>query len=173
MGPGHASREDNIAKILKIGVISDTHLKKVTQKLEEIYEKYLQDMDMILHAGDFVSVEVAEYLNRGNFHGVHGNMDSPDLISRLPQKEVIKAGSRRIGLIHGWGPGEGIEDRIWNEFSNVDIIVYGHSHTPVNHIREGALLFNPGTAIGYDIFGPHSIGVLEIDDTVRGKIVNI
>jgi putative phosphoesterase len=159
--------------MLKIGVISDTHLKKVTQRLEEIYRKYLRDMDMILHAGDFVSVEVAEFLNQGNFHGVHGNMDPPDVISLLPEKKVIEAGSQRIGLIHGCGPAEGIEDRIWNKFSDVDVIVYGHSHSPANHTKEGVLLFNPGTAIGYDMSGPHSIGILQIDKIVRGKIVHI
>jgi len=77
-----------------------------------------------------------------------------------------------VGLIHGWGPAEGLEDRILSVFSDVDIIVYGHSHVPANHIREGILLFNPGTATGYSATGEHSIGILRLEkEEARGEII--
>ena len=159
--------------MLKIGILSDTHLKSLTGKLEDIYQKYLSDMDIIIHTGDYVSVEVVEFLSRDNFHGVHGNMDSHEVRQILPDKKVIEAGSHKIGIIHGWGSKEGLEDRISNEFSDVDIIVYGHSHSAANHEKDGVLFFNPGVAIGYSMSGPHSIGILEINDVVKGKIVDI
>jgi putative phosphoesterase len=59
------------------------------------------------------------------------------------------------------------------QFSNVDVIVYGHSHKPVNHIVQGVLLFNPGTASGYSSSGVHSIGILECGDTVKGEIIQL
>ncbi|MBU1902405.1 MAG: metallophosphoesterase family protein, partial [Proteobacteria bacterium] len=62
-------------------------------------------------------------------------------------------------------------DRILPLFDNVDVIVYGHSHVASNHTRDGVLFFNPGTATGYSSSGIHSIGVLELGDYVRGKII--
>jgi putative phosphoesterase len=157
----------------KIGILSDTHLKRLNDKLEEIYRKYLFDMDIVIHAGDYVSVDVVEFLNRDNFHGVQGNMDSYEVRQILPDKKVIEVGSHRIGIIHGWGSKDGLEEKIRNEFKEVDIIVYGHSHSAANHVKDGILFFNPGTAIGYSTSGPHTIGILEIDDIVKGKIVDI
>jgi putative phosphoesterase len=159
--------------MLKIGILSDTHLKGLSGKLKEIYQKYLSDMDIIIHTGDYVSVEVVEFLRRDNFHGVHGNRDSHEVKQILPDKKVIEAGSHKIGIIHGWGSKEGLEERISNEFSDVDIIVYGHSHSSANHVKDGILFFNPGVAIGYSMSGPHTIGVLEINDVIKGKIVDI
>ena len=159
--------------MLKIGILSDTHLKRLTDRLEDIYKKYLSDMDIVIHAGDYVSVEVVEFLNRDSFHGVHGNMDSDEIKQILPDKKVIEAGSHRVGIIHGWGSKDGLEEKIRNEFRDVDIIVYGHSHSAANHVKDGILFFNPGVAIGYSMSGPHTIGILEIDDAVKGKIVDI
>ncbi|OGP98232.1 MAG: hypothetical protein A2Z39_03810 [Deltaproteobacteria bacterium RBG_19FT_COMBO_46_9] len=159
--------------MLKIGILSDTHLKKLTDRLEEIYKKHLFDMDIVIHTGDYVSIEVVEFLDRDNFHGVHGNMDSYEVKQILPDKKVIEAGSHRIGIIHGWGSKDGLEEKIRNEFRDVDIIVYGHSHSAANHIKDGILFFNPGVAIGYGMSDPHTIGILEIDDVVKGKIVDI
>jgi len=133
----------------------------------------LSDKDVILHAGDIVSTEIVDFLSRKEFHGVHGNMDPPEVKELLPSKKVIELGPYRLGLIHGWGPSAGLGDRIWSEFQRVDVIVYGHSHHAANHIREGVLLFNPGTATGFSSSGIHTIGVLELDDTIRGEIISL
>ena len=156
---------------MKIGVLSDTHLRGVTSEFREIYDIYLADMDLILHAGDIVSPEVVNFLNKNALHCVHGNMDPPELKEMLPRKKVLKLGAYRLGITHGWGTSEGIEDRIRPEFSNVDIIVYGHSHRAVNHVKDGVLFFNPGTATGFSSAGAHSIGVLDLDDSIQADII--
>ena len=158
---------------MKIGVLSDTHLREVTSELRGIYDMYLADMDLILHLGDIVSPEVVRFLSKKPFHCVHGNMDPPDLKEILPRKKVLELDSYRLGITHGWGVSEGIEDRIRPEFNNVDIIVYGHSHRAANHVSDGVLFFNPGTATGYSSSGIHSIGVLELGDAVRGEIITV
>jgi putative phosphoesterase len=158
---------------IRIGVLSDTHLNKVTKEFEEIHRRFLAGMDIILHLGDFVSAEVVDFLNGDHFHGVHGNMDPGDVRERLPKKKIFKCGSFRIGLIHGWGPAAGLEARIRPEFEGVDVIAYGHSHMPADHKKEGILFFNPGTATGYNKSVPHTIGILEIDDTIERKIIKI
>jgi len=156
---------------MKIGVLSDTHLHQLTKEFIEIYDQYLFDKDMILHAGDVVSSEIIDFLNAKDFHGVCGNMDPLDVKRALPEKKVLKLGGYRLGLIHGWGRSDDLEDRILPLFDNVDVIVYGHSHIASNHTRDGVLFFNPGTATGYAASGRHTIGVLELGDELRGEII--
>ncbi|MBW1703875.1 MAG: metallophosphoesterase family protein [Deltaproteobacteria bacterium] len=158
---------------MKIGVISDTHLGRVTREFEQIYDRYLSDKDLVLHAGDITSAVIVDFLRRKDFHGVYGNMDPYDVRDMLPDKKVIELGPYRLGLIHGGGPSAGLEERVWSEFQNVDVIVYGHSHKAVNHIRDGVLVFNPGTATGFSSSGIHSIGILELDDTIHGEIIRL
>ncbi len=158
---------------MKIGVLSDTHLRQLTKQFTEIYDEYLSDKDMILHAGDVVSPDIIDFLNAKNFHGVCGNMDPLEVKRVLPEKKVLKLGGYRLGLIHGWGRSDDLEDRILPLFNNMDVIVYGHSHIASNHVRDGVLFFNPGTATGYTASGTHSIGILELGEAVRGKIITL
>jgi len=158
---------------MKIGVLSDTHLSHVTKELREIYDKHLADKDIILHAGDIVSIEVVDFLRRKEFYGVHGNMDPSDVKDVLPEKMEIKIGRYNLGLVHGFRHPYGQEERIRSEFNDVDIIIYGHSHRAINHEKEGVLFFNPGTATGFSSRESNSIGVLELGDTIRGKIIEL
>jgi hypothetical protein len=158
---------------VRIGVLSDTHLHRVTPEIKGIYDQYLSGVDLIMHAGDFTSPAIVSFLDKGAFHGVYGNMDPLEVKRMLPEKKVVSVGPYRIGLIHGWGSSKGLENRIWDEFHGVDVIVYGHSHQAANHVREGVLLFNPGTATGYALAGAHSIGVLECGDVVQGDIIQL
>ena len=159
---------------MKIGVVSDTHLQKVTGKLANIFQTHLSDADMILHAGDWVSSKLVDFFEKQiPFKGVYGNMDPHDVRERLPEKTVITVQQYRLGLIHGWGPAAGLEDRIRPLFSDVDVIIYGHSHRAVNHLRNGILFFNPGTTTGFSRSGTHSIGLLEIGNGIEGKIISV
>jgi len=158
----------------RIGVISDTHLHNLSKKLLDIYDRYFTDVDLILHAGDLVCIDVFKFLSEKKpTYAVSGNMDPLDVKRDLPDKEIIEIENYRIGLIHGWGSSDGLEDRIMNEFSNVHVIVYGHSHRPANHQQGQLLLFNPGPAIGYPSTPLRSIGILEISEKITGRIIEI
>jgi hypothetical protein len=119
---------------MKIGVVSDTHLREPHPELRKMIEFYFKDVEKIFHAGDFVDRSVAEYLSsQKELIAVCGNMDSEDIRKAFPQKRVIELQGYKIGLIHGGGSPFGIESRIRGEFDEVDVIVYGHTHTPANH----------------------------------------
>ena len=158
---------------IKVGVLSDTHLYGVNNAFQRIFDRHLSDADMILHAGDYVSEEIVLFLEKTRFHGVQGNMDSPAIKESLPDRKVITIGSFRVGLVHGWGPSRGLEERILKEFQPVDLLVYGHSHTPCDHVKGGVRLFNPGTATGFASGGNHSIGILTIDREIHGEIIPV
>ncbi|MGZ3514709.1 MAG: metallophosphoesterase family protein [Thermodesulfobacteriota bacterium] len=119
---------------MKIGVVSDTHLMEPHSEFKKMIESYFKDVEKIFHAGDFVDWSIAEYLSsQKELVAVCGNMDSQGIGKTFPRKRIIELGGFKIGLIHGGGPPFGIESRIRGEFDEVDIIVYGHSHTPANH----------------------------------------
>jgi putative phosphoesterase len=158
---------------MRIGVLSDTHLQRVSRELEEIFEKYLSDKDLVLHAGDIVSTEIVDFLCQRDLQAVYGNMDPPEVRSVLPARTVMELGPYRVGLTHGGGSNKGLEARVRSEFRGVDVIVYGHSHIPVNHVKEGVLLFNPGTATGFSFSGIHTLGILELNDGVHGEIIRV
>jgi putative phosphoesterase len=158
---------------MKIGVISDTHLQEVTSGLIRIYEEHFSDVDMILHAGDLVSMDIVDFLSQKPLHVVQGNMDGRGIRDRFAEKEVIQVNGFRLGLIHGWGSPFGIEKRIRPEFGKVHAIIYGHSHRSANHIRGGVLFFNPGTASGFAVSGSHSVGILHIAEDIEGTIIGV
>jgi putative phosphoesterase len=159
---------------LKIGVISDTHLREPDERLLDIIRKHFREAALILHAGDLVDLRVLDVFGDKEVVAVCGNMDPPRVGDMIPPKRVLEIGRFRIGLIHGWGSPYDLEDRIRREFENVDCIVYGHSHTPANHIREGILFFNPGTACERRHAGPNTVGILEVgEDGIAGRIIDV
>lgn len=160
---------------MKILVLSDTHIPRTAHDLpQEIYDA-IEGVDMILHAGDFVEKEVFDKLSSLRpTTAVYGNMDNSDLHRILKQKEVIEVGKIKIGLIHGYGASAEIMDKVKGEFKNVDAIVYGHSHTPVNTTKDGILFFNPGSPTDKIFAKENSYGILEISDKkIEGKIITI
>jgi hypothetical protein len=152
---------------LRIGVLSDTHISSIENLPKKLINS-LSTVDLIIHAGDFTSMEVLNGLKElGKLKAVQGNMDSTKIKSTLPVKEIIKVGNKTIGITHGSGSPWRIEHRVRKIFDpdKVDIIIYGHSHESQNKVMEGILFFNPGKA-------SRSFGILTIEEEVRGEIIS-
>ncbi len=151
---------------VKIGVLSDTHLYSSSELPLDIVRAF-SDVDLIIHAGDFVSLPVLDGLKKmKDVKAVQGNMDSSDIRSLLPEKEILKINDKRIGIIHGSGGPWGIESKLREQFDDVDAIVYGHTHQARNELIEGILYFNPGKA-------SNSYGILLVDEDIRGQIIKV
>ena len=158
---------------MKIGVLSDTHLREPHSEFKKMIEFHFRDVEKIVHAGDFVDWSVAEYLSGlKELIAVCGNMDPYEIRKVFPQKQVIELGGFRIGLIHGGGAPFGIESRIRDEFDEVDAIVYGHTHTPANHRVKNSFFFNPGSPTRSFWHGA-TLGILNIGEKVEGEIITI
>ncbi len=159
----------------RIGVISDTHLADTGDSLAfllKIAEDHFQGVELILHAGDIVAPCVLAAFVPLQVFAVRGNMDpaTPD----LPIKRIIEVNGCRIGLMHGWGPCDGLVKRIRNEFrdSSLDCLIYGHSHVPMCQWDNGLLLFNPGSATDRRGMPYTSVGVLEVEGgMINGQII--
>jgi len=158
---------------MKIGVIADTHLNQGTRELDELLNGLFGDVEIVLHAGDITEMAVLEVFHSKKILAVCGNMDSPDVRKQLPTHRVFQAGKFKIGLIHGWGKPAGIEERIRQEFTEVDCIVYGHTHTPTQLRKGGVLFFNPGAFGGSFRSAKRSVGLLDLEETISGQITCI
>lgn len=151
---------------MKIGVLSDTHIHLAEEIPARVVSEFSK-VDLIVHAGDFVGSGVLEGLKRlGEVKAVHGNVDSMKLQSLLPDKNIFVVGGKKIGLTHGWGGPEGIEDRVKEILGDVDILIYGHSHRAKIKQVGKTLFFNPGPGLA-------SFGILIINGDVKGEIVKI
>jgi len=160
---------------MKILVISDTHIPRVAHDLpDKIYEE-IPNVDMIIHAGDFVEKEIYNKLKKLKpIKAVFGNMDSSDLRNILNQKEVIEIEKVRIGLVHGHGAPSDLVDTVRGQFSDVDAIVFGHSHAALNIKKNDVLFFNPGSPTDNIFAKSNSYGVLEVSGKkIEGRIIKL
>jgi hypothetical protein len=162
--------------MIRIGVLSDTHFQDPGTGfafLHDLLDGCFRGVDAILHAGDIVNPEVLLAFAGRTVHAVRGNMDPP--VRGIPVRKVVEAGGFRIGLIHGWGSPEKLEERILREFQGecLDCLVYGHSHQPVCHQRDGILFFNPGSPTDRRRAPYHSVGILQVSDRIEGRIIRV
>jgi len=161
---------------MKIVVISDTHIPDRAKELPQRIVDEFKGADLIIHAGDFTNKEVLEKLkSSAQVKAVHGNMDPIEIVAKLPRKEIVKCGKFNIGIFHGSGNPDGIVVQLQNEFQNdkVDIIIFGHSHKPMNEKIGKILFFNPGSPTD-KFFAPfNSFGIIEINDKISAKIVKL
>jgi len=152
---------------MKIAVLADTHVHMLEHLPKKIIDA-LSTVDLIIHAGDFTDVQVLKELKRlRGVKAVQGNMDSMELKTVLPVKEIVEIENKRIGITHGSGSPWGIEGRVRKMFKSdrIDIIVYGHSHQSQNKVINDILLFNPGKATD-------SFGILTINGEAKGEIIS-
>jgi hypothetical protein len=135
---------------MKVVVISDSHVDSIDRLPRRIVDE-LSGADLVVHAGDYTGTKLLEELRlQGNFRGVYGNMDPPEIRRELPALQTVVIGDCRIGVCHPPEGGSpfGIEDRIRARFQDVDAIIFGHTHKTKNERKGGVLYLNPGSATG-------------------------
>jgi len=152
---------DTDKKELLIGVLSDTHIPHRTKMnpdrvLDDFKEK---NVDYVFHLGDFITYQVYQQLieifGKDKVIAVRGNMDFDSKLSKiLPSKLEFELYGHKILMLHGMGGPKFIIDRLIKKLdllnSDYDIVIFGHTHRPVNERKNGILFFNPGTTSPVD-----------------------
>jgi putative phosphoesterase len=136
----------------------------------------LRAADAILHAGDLSAVSVLELLESLGppVHAVHGNVDEPALLMRLPRARVIDAQGARIVMIHDAGPADGRLARLRRRFPDADAVVFGHSHLPLHESGDGFQIFNPGSPTERRRAPAHTMGLATVrDGRLRFELVEL
>ncbi|MCK4916841.1 MAG: metallophosphoesterase [Candidatus Omnitrophica bacterium] len=152
---------------MKLLVISDTHIPLAAKNLPSIIENEAKTSDYCIHCGDFISYPIFEKLEAwSQIYAVHGNMDDEILKKTLPEIKILKLDSITLGITHGGGNPKNIISNVNNKFINnfqeIDIFLFGHSHLALNEAINGKIYFNPGSPTD-TIFAPYqSYGIIEI-----------
>jgi uncharacterized protein len=151
-----------------LAVISDTHMPRRGRRLPQACVERIAAAQLLLHAGDFVTLDVLRELESigPRLVGVHGNVDSAELRRLLPAERVVEAGGARIALVHDAGPRRGRLERMRRRFGDrADAAVFGHSHLPLHErAGDGFQIFNPGSPTERRRAPAHTMGMARVED---------
>ena len=150
-------------------VLSDTHGN--TRDAAKVLEHWKGMIDGVLHLGDNASD--LKYLEREYgrtpelaFAGVNGNCDLP---SSVPYKRLFDVEGRRVLMCHGhlYQVGMGLSTiKQKARDMGANIVLFGHTHIPVNLEESGILFLNPGSLTKPRGGSSRSYALLEIE---KGK----
>jgi uncharacterized protein len=148
---------------VRLLVLADTHLRSDLSKLPPEVWDQLDACDAVLHAGDVVTGDLLDALRaRRPVHAVLGNNDGA-LAGTLPDRLELDLAGVRVAMVHDSGARTGRERRMRRWFPDADIVVFGHSHIPVDAEGvDGQRLFNPGSAVQRRRQPRRTLGVLEL-----------
>jgi putative phosphoesterase len=150
-----------------VAVISDTHMPRGARRLPDAFVERIRAADLLLHAGDFTTVEVARELERIGppLAGVHGNVDAVELRRLLPAERIVRAEEARIAIVHDAGPSAGRLERLRRRFGDsADAVVFGHSHLPLHErAADGFQIFNPGSPTERRRAPAHTMGLVQVE----------
>ena len=118
---------------MKIGILSDTHM------IKECIDKtipYLKDCDLIIHAGDnFSDSKYIHNMTKVGIMAVKGNCDFDNV-----EDELIFDIEDKVNVKYGLDEIEAKAKSI-----DADIVIFGHTHTPLNFKKDNIIYLNPGS----------------------------
>ena len=167
LGAGAGTRQDGWVRIV---VLSDTHAPRRWKACPPAVARRLRGADLILHAGDVCNAAVLDELSEyAPVHAVEGNNDGPDVAAwgAPPVLELDVAGLA-VAMIHDSGPRAHRLERLRRRFPAARLVVFGHSHIPLDETDGEFRIFNPGSPTDRRRQPEGTIGVLRVDD---GRVV--
>ncbi len=156
---------------MRLGIISDTH----NVLRPEVFEVFSQ-VDHILHGGDVGDADILIQLEAlAPVTAVFGNTDGFEMRSKLPKVAQIQLDGFDVVVTHGDQLGHPTPALLHEAFPKAEIIVFGHTHTPVLELVDKTVtVMNPGSAgpKRFDRPAP-SVGIMELEPGIppRARIV--
>ena len=132
---------------MRVVVVSDTHAPRFWKVCPPAVAAQLAGADLILHAGDVCTPEVLEELSAfAPVRVVLGNNDGPEVAAwGAPETLELELDGLRVGMIHDAGPKDGRLARMHRRFPTADLVIFGHSHIPLDAADDRLRILNPGS----------------------------
>jgi len=157
---------------MRLGVISDTH-----GMLRPTIIDVFRDVDRIIHCGDVGSPQILDRLALlAPVSVAYGNIDGFDIRARSSRVVRLECNGRITIALHGDQFGMPTPSVLKDEFSDADIILFGHTHKPLIEQVGGSLtVMNPGAAGAVRCSCRPSVGIIELDgdSTPVARIVTL
>jgi len=132
---------------VRVAVLSDTHAPRRWVSCPQQVADTVRGVDVILHAGDVCTPDVLDELSTwAPVLAVLGNNDGPDVEEwGAAHTLLVDLGGLAVAMIHDSGPVSGRPARLRRRFPDAALVVFGHSHIPLNQLHDGQRIFNPGS----------------------------
>jgi hypothetical protein len=132
---------------MKVAVLSDTHAPRYWKACPAEVARRLEGIDLILHAGDVCRAWVLEELAAfAPVRAVLGNNDTADVAAwGAPEALRLDLDGLPMAMVHDAGPARGRPMRLHRRFPGAELVVFGHSHIPLDLTADGVRIFNPGS----------------------------
>ena len=155
---------------MKVAVLSDTHAPRYWKACPPEVARRLDGVDLILHAGDVCRAAVLEELAAfAPVRAVLGNNDEPDVAAwGAPETLRLDLDGLPAAMVHDAGPAAGRARRLRRRFPGAELVVFGHSHIPLDLTADGVRIFNPGSPTDRRRQPRGTMGLLRVED---GRLV--
>ncbi len=153
---------------VRIVALSDTHSPRFWKVCPPAVAEHLTEADLILHAGDVCTPDVLDLLaDFAPVRVVLGNNDGPDVAAwGAPETAEFDVEGLAVAMIHDSGASAGRLPRLRRRFPGADLVVFGHSHIPLDQADGGLRIFNPGSPTDKRRQPFGTLGRLRVDDGV-------
>jgi putative phosphoesterase len=146
---------------MKILVMSDTHGHRAN--IDKALLKF-SDADRIIHLGDYA--RDAEYIKRLTGKKVYSLKGNCDISKAAKQELILRVGGRKILALHGHR--QNVKTSLLSLWlyavkRQADLVLFGHTHIPVEEIYENVILYNPGS-LGEPRGKKPSVGIVVIEN---------
>ncbi|MBV9448568.1 MAG: metallophosphoesterase family protein [Streptosporangiaceae bacterium] len=151
---------------MRVVVLADTHAPRRWRHCPPRVAAHLRRADLILHAGDVCIAAVLDELAQyAPVVAVVGNNDAPDVAAWGAEETAdLDIGGLTVAMLHDSGPASGRLARMRRRFPSADLVVFGHSHIPLDQSGNGLRIFNPGSPTDRRRQPSGTLGVLHITD---------
>jgi uncharacterized protein len=152
-------------------VLADTHAPRRWRSCPPAVAAQLGGADLILHAGDVCTAATLDELaGYAPVRAVRGNNDGPDVAAwGAPDTAELDLAGLSVAMLHDAGPATGRPARMRRRFPAADLVIFGHSHIPLDHTEHGQRIFNPGSPTDRRRQPRGTIGVLQVG---RGRLLS-
>jgi putative phosphoesterase len=151
---------------VRIVVLADTHGPRFWKRCPPAVAEQLREAELILHAGDVCTADVLEELSGyAPVQVVLGNNDRPDVAAWGAEETLqLRIDGLELGMVHDSGPAAGRIARLRRRFPTADLVIFGHSHIPMDQSADGFRIFNPGSPTDKRRQPHRTLGLLTIED---------
>ena len=156
---------------MRVVILSDTHAPRRWRGCPTPVAEHLRGADLILHAGDVCTADVLDELAEfAPVRAVLGNNDGADVAAwGASETASFELDGLPVAMVHDAGHKTGRTARMRRRFPEARLVVFGHSHIPLDETGDGVRIFNPGSPTDRRRQPHGTIGTLRIG---RGELLS-